>query len=62
MEQQAQYRQGERVRYRNDRDQACQGTVQEIRGTGQSACYSIRNVRSLQLEEVSQARLEGRLS
>src|SRR5437899_12251575 len=41
VEQQAQYRQGERVRYRNDRDQACQGTVQrsEERRVGQERRY-----------------------
>lgn len=50
------------MRYRNDRDQACQGMVQEIQGTGQSACYTMRNVQSLQLEEVSHTRVEGRLS
>ena len=61
MEQQMQYRQGEKVRYQNDQQQQCDGTVQSVQGQGSSARYTIKNQNTNQSEEVTHTRVQGRL-
>ncbi|MGW7003652.1 hypothetical protein ACWGCW_12685 [Streptomyces sp. NPDC054933] len=58
---QQQYRQGEKVRYQNDQQYQCDGTVQSVQGSGQSAKYTIKNQSTNQNEEVQHARVQGRL-
>lgn len=62
MEPQMQYKQGDRVSYRNDGGHACQGTVQRVEGSGQMCKYTIMNNQTTQLEEVTHSRVEGAIS
>jgi hypothetical protein len=61
VEQQAQYRQGERVAYRNQFGEDCQGRVVEVDGGDQGACYTIRNEKSFQEDLVQHDRVLRRL-
>ncbi|MCX4458697.1 hypothetical protein OOK58_43080 [Streptomyces sp. NBC_01728] len=58
---QQQYKQGEKVRYQNDQQQQCDGTVQSVQGSGQSAKYTIKNQSTNQNEEAQHSRVQGRL-
>lgn len=60
-EPQQQYKQGERVRYQNDQQHQCDGMVQAVQGSGQSAKYTVKNQRTNQNEEVQHSRVQGRL-
>lgn len=60
-EPQQQYKQGERVRYQNDQQHQCDGMVQAVQGSGQSAKYTVKNQQTNQNEEVQHSRVQGRL-
>ncbi|WP_328512956.1 hypothetical protein OHB25_58580 [Streptomyces mirabilis] len=55
------YKQGDKVRYQNDQQQQCDGTVQQVQGSGQSAKYVIKNQQTNQNEEAQHSRVQGRL-
>ncbi|NUK52871.1 hypothetical protein HRW14_21825 [Streptomyces lunaelactis] len=62
MDQQQQYRQGERVEYLNRHQETCQGMVQGVMGTGQQSTYAIKNEYNHETEEVSHNRVRGHVS
>ncbi|MFF9510276.1 hypothetical protein ACF1BU_21580 [Streptomyces sp. NPDC014724] len=49
---------GQRVEYRNNNNQTCQGTVRNVQGRGQKAMYTIENEQNRQKEEVPESRIE----
>ncbi|NMI57110.1 MULTISPECIES: hypothetical protein [unclassified Streptomyces] len=56
-----QYKQGEKVRYQNEQQQQCDGTVQHVEGAGQSSRYTIKNQATNQTDEVPHTHVQGRL-
>ncbi|WP_327429905.1 hypothetical protein [Streptomyces sp. NBC_01236] len=58
---QQQYKPGDKVRYQNDQQQQCDGTVQAVNGSGQGLKYTIKNQSTNQCEEAQHSRVQGLL-
>ncbi|QIY72049.1 hypothetical protein HEP84_25765 [Streptomyces sp. RLB1-33] len=56
-----QFSQGNRVEYRNQQGENCQGKVERVEGTGQQTKYTIKNENNHQTEQVEHNRVERRL-
>ncbi|MFF8848373.1 hypothetical protein ACF08N_38060 [Streptomyces sp. NPDC015127] len=49
---------GQRVEYRDDSNRKCQGTIQNVQGSGQNAMYVIQNEKNQQQDRVPENRVE----
>ncbi|MGW0733023.1 hypothetical protein [Streptomyces sp. NPDC002851] len=52
------HNEGQRVEYRNEQDQKCQGTIQNVQGSGQRAMYTIENDQNRQREQVPENKID----
>ncbi|WP_329161567.1 hypothetical protein OHB49_18560 [Streptomyces sp. NBC_01717] len=56
-----QFKQGDRVEYRNQQDQQSQGKIERAEASGQQASYTIKNEQNMQTEQVPENRIARKL-
>ncbi|MFI5635504.1 hypothetical protein ACIA8E_40470 [Streptomyces sp. NPDC051664] len=56
-----QFKQGDRVEYRNQQGEDMQGRIERAEGQGQQAKYTVKNEKNQQTEQVEEGRIARKL-